>query len=740
MFFQSNLSDEMPAIWRVAARAVAVVAAGCTVVACGGSGGGTIGSTDETINPAVPVLAADQADTLIRSSMLDHYTRNVSSQNGVLAVDSVALAENSGADVASTSPSTAVRFSDTNVQEAGVDESDRIKIDGSTLFALETPDSRYFGVFPVILNDELESSSLPIVPNTPPEETLSAYRMDKNNSAVLSRLKLTGEGRTTEGMYLHRNGGSRDLVLLSRSSFNSWEYWRSASQWAGLQTRISWVDASDAGNMSITRSVDIDGQLISSRKIDNRLVLVTRYHPQIRDIITYPVSEDDIQRNRELIERADDAEFLPTYTVDDGSAASIIADNRCYKSGPSVAETSQSDESQLTPYYRYPSVISIVTIDLNTRNVQTNNACFVGDTETIYVSQNALYLATTEYSYSVTTDSRGEPLIRYSQPEITTEVHKFSFSNNGAPLFKGTGSVSGHLGWNPKRKPFRMSEKDGNLRIVSFDESRSGSPVTLSVLGESGTSRLSTVSTLPNDRRPDPIGKPGESLYASRFIGDRAYLVTFRLTDPLYVLDLSNPRDPSIAGELELPGYSDYLHAVNDSLLLGLGKDAIADDGSSWGDGRGAWYQGVKLALFDVSDASNPFVAQSIVVGKRGTHSPALANHHAFAWLPSNGTRNARMAIPLSLHDENVESSSPTAWSDWTSNMLYTLEIDADASAFVESPNWTYESRAAGHRYSPVNLENDRAVIASDGGLYAIHNGGLQYGEWGVDAPVSVNE
>ncbi len=738
MTVQARTSSQAALTHRIAGRGLVTLAVVFALAACDSSSVGTGDGTNNgdnnngTETPVVPVLAADQADTIIRESLINYYTTSAIGQAGGLLVD--AVAEQSSADTGGTSVPAETRFSDTNVQEVGVDESDRIKIDGNTLFALETPNSQYYGIFPVLLADQ----GLTIAPTTS-ENTLSAYRMDKNNSAVLSRLKLPLGNHSPEGMYLHKNGSARDLVMLSRQSFDNWAYWHTSSLWAGRETRVSWIDAADSGNMSVTRTVDIDGQLISSRKIDNRLIVVTRYHPQIQDIILYPSSDADFQRNRTAIENADVADFLPSYRVDDGGNTALIRDNRCYKSDPPVAENSDTATGDAIPYHRDPSVISIVTIDLDTRNVQVNNTCFVGDTETIYVSQNALYLATTEYDYSFSTDERGDTVLSYSRPEITTEVHKFSLNSNGAPAFKGTGSVSGHLGWNIKRKPFRMSEKDGNLRIVSFDESRSGSPVTLNILGESSTSRLNTLSTLPNSDRPAPIGKEGESLYASRFIGDRAYLVTFRITDPLYVLDVSNPYDPSIAGELELPGYSDYLHPVNDSLLIGLGKDAIAGNGG-WGDGRGAWYQGVKLALFDVSDASNPFVADSVVIGKRGTQTPALTNHHAFAWLPGSGSSNGRFAIPLQLHDEPVESSSPSAWSDWTSNMLLTMEVDAGASAFVASPNWTYESRDAGHNYSPVSLENDRAVIASDGGLYAIHNGSLQYGEWGVDSPVSINE
>lgn len=735
-----------------------VVIAALAVAGC--NGGSSINGTDsgnggtdnpdngvETPTVVVPKLAADDADTLIRSSMTGYYTdtNNVTSAfNGPSVSISVdALESTADASGGATATASEDRFSDTNVQEAGVDESDRVKIDGNVLFALERPSSQHYGIFPVAL-ELAASDSLPFGPVTQPTDTISAYRLDKENSSTLSRLKLELGNQTPEGMYLHKNGANRDLVLLSRRSFDYWGLWNDAPAFSGLQTRVTWIDASDENNLSVGRTLDIDGQLISSRKIGNRLIMVTRFHPQI-DGIVVPYTAEDAEANRTIIETADIATLLPNYTLANGETTTtgpVVGNNQCYRSDRVVSDTdndnSSADRTSL-PYYN-PSVISIISINLDDQSTSINNTCFVGDSETMYVSQNALYLATTQYNYSVSADSASRPFISYYPPQITTEIHKFGFNSNGSTDFRGSGSVGGHLGWYPDRKPFRMSEKDDNLRVVTFGDDNSSSPVELNILAEGSGSTMNILSTLPNSGRPDPIGKPGENLYASRFIGDRAYLVTFRITDPLYVLDVSDPYDPSIAGELELPGYSDYLHPVSDTLLLGVGKDAIAADGTGWGDGRGAFYQGVKLALFDVSDSSNPFVADSRVIGKRGTDSPALYQHHSFAWLPQGGNRNARMAIPLSLHEEQAFGSGPSAWSGWTSNNMLTMEVDVAATAFVDVPDWKFETRAAGHEYSPVTLENDRAVIGTDGGLYVIHNGSLQYGLWGSDAPVAATE
>jgi uncharacterized secreted protein with C-terminal beta-propeller domain len=104
------------------------------------------------------------------------------------------------------------------------------------------------------------------------------------------------------------------------------------------------------------------------------------------------------------------------------------------------------------------------------------------------------------------------------------------------------------------------------------------------------------------------LAKRGEMIYSTRIIGDRAYIVTFLTTDPVYVIDLLNLE---ILGELEIPGYSSYLHPISDDLLLGIGKSAIVEDGV-------AYFQGMKIQLFDISDPAVPVSASEVEIGFRG--------------------------------------------------------------------------------------------------------------------------
>ena len=187
---------------------------------------------------------------------------------------------------------------------------------------------------------------------------------------------------------------------------------------------------------------------------------------------------------------------------------------------------------------------------------------------------------------------------------------------------------------------FSMSEHKGDLRVLAsqFDwNSDDFVDHVLYILREANTATrldLAIVSTLPNATRPAEIGKPNEALYGVRFLADRAYAVTFMRIDPLYVLDLTDAEDPYIAGELEITGFSDFLHPVNDDLLLGLGRG---------GDG------GVKLELFDVSDIAQPLSRSSATLGGRGSWSEALNDRHAFTYQADiNGLD--RFAIPANLY------------------------------------------------------------------------------------------
>ncbi len=229
---------------------------------------------------------------------------------------------------------------------------------------------------------------------------------------------------------------------------------------------------------------------------------------------------------------------------------------------------------ELTQNEGYTDLLVISAINVRTRLISDVN-CLSTNVNGVYMTPNSLYVAGTTM-----TGQNGATL---------TVLNKFAISD-GSVSYRATGSIVGTVGWsNPS---YFMDEHDDDLRILTSQQLVHR----LTVLREATGRRLSAVSTLPNTARPQAIGKTGEQVFAVRFVGERAYIVTFRMTDPLYVLDLHDPADPAIAGQLEIPGVSNYLRAIGSSYLLSVGQDATPE-------GRRA---GVKVELFDVRDIAHP--------------------------------------------------------------------------------------------------------------------------------------
>jgi hypothetical protein len=277
---------------------------------------------------------------------------------------------------------------------------------------------------------------------------------------------------------------------------------------------------------------------------------------------------------------------------------------------------------------------------------------------------------------------------------MRTDIHQFAIEN-GTINYVASGDVAGHLGWDPKRAAYRMSEYQGDLRVLSFtgnqgwsdpadatNKNKPASPATLTVLRpEAGTSRLRAIANLPNVNRPAPLGMPGEQIYGVRFEAKRAYLVTFRQTDPLYLLDLSNPVDPRVLGELKMPGYSDYLFPIANDLLLGVGKDAT----------EMGQVQGVRVALMDLRNPTVPKETKVLSFGARGSSSGLDYSPHGINLLQI-GNR-VRVTLPLNL----VASPGLSP-----SSGLQAMEVDVD------------KINLEPYRFIPSLASNAGGDIASD--------------------------
>ena len=522
-------------------------------------------------------------------------------------------------------------YTTTYTLEASVDEHDVVKYNGEHLFI--APSRSMDCCF--ILRDAIPSTSddsnqaqrgIRIL-STNPEEA---------SATEISTIPIDGQ-LTVEGLY---NKDSKLVALRSSSWWGTFgENFSRFSSWEDQTSALDIYDISTTDQHELSWQLELEGGFVTSRRIDEHVYMISRHTPDIPGLIRYPSNQEEIDQNILLLTELSAEDVLPSILIN-GEASSLIKASDCLF-------MDKTNEIAST-YYGFPVMTFVVAVNTESESV-SGISCYMGDVSGIYASENAIYL----------TQSDGQ------EDDSRTLIHGFEASNELTYL--GSGAVDGHL-WGRGEVDFRMSEHEGYLRVVSTKhigpwDAEDSVDHQLSVLKISPDSLdLDLVATLPNSNRPDKIGKPDESLYGVRFFGDTLYLVTFETIDPLYVLDLSNPEEPIIAGELMVPGFSDFLHSVNDGLLLGLGAD---EEGL------------VKLELFNVEDMNTPYSLGTHTLGRGGwSYSEARYNRHAFTYQQYDDSSD-RFAIPLTdygrMQDDYSEKHS-----------LYLLEIaDKDSPSLA---------------------------------------------------------
>ena len=342
-------------------------------------------------------------------------------------------------------------------------------------------------------------------------------------------------------------------------------------------------DISDRSSPVETWRTYQDGSYISSRLIGEQLVIMSTYGVDITDDEAVVVES-----------------CVPMYGTDMDSYKRVPCDCICVM------------EEIYDTRYLVASTLDIK--DVNTLKTQA----VLGAGEDVYCTTETLYAVSTRYESA----SDMAEVFSYST-EAKTYIYKFDI-RGGDINYLGNGVVKGST-----LNQFSMDEHNGYLRIAT-------------TMGNWGDSLENQVYVL--DSSLQVVGEitgiaKGETIKSVRFTGDTGYVVTFEQTDPLFVIDLSNPASPVIRGELKIPGFSAYLHPVGDGLLLGVGAD---------GDENGQ-NGGIKVSLFDVSDPQNPVECDKITVSapqgeNRYTYlqSEAYYTHKAMCW----DAENAIMYVP----------------------------------------------------------------------------------------------
>ena len=345
----------------------------------------------------------------------------------------------------------------------------------------------------------------------------------------------------------------------------------------------------------LTREIKIEGNYLSSRMIgDNVYFIANKY------MYSY------LFRNRE-IEEMDEEYFKPKYTdtVLGNTEKCIDYSDICY-----------FPESEDTSY------LNIAGFNIN-NNEPANIETYLGAGVDIYASENNLYITKVKYEYK---DSKWYGY--YNNYDVNTYIYKFKLEDSKV-TYEAAGSVPGEV-----LNQFSMDEKDGYFRIATTDSDSWDSQTdrnNLYVLNE----KLETVGKI------EGLAK-GEKIYSVRFMGNRAYMVTFVETDPLFVIDLSEPTNPTVLGELKIPGYSKYLHPYDENHIIGFGENTRINE---YG---GVVTDGMKMALFDVTNPTNPKELYSVDIGEKGTYSELLNNHKALLFSKEKNI----IAFPVSISEE----------------------------------------------------------------------------------------
>lgn len=612
------------------------------VAGCGGSSSGG-GLPDE---PAAGLLRPVADASTLEASLKSAFTAMSSTEQLILGADIAAGAAAAG------------NFTGTYTQEKNVDEFDAVRYDGSHLFV--APRRYYYCCY--ILADAAPDGAT----NTGalPQRSIRILSTDPDSgAATLAGTIELADQVSVQGMYLDND---RMFALTGESLYGTYgELWADIAIWAPQKLGYHIYDVSDPSDPVLEFDATIDGVFVESRRIGNTVYIVSRYTPHIDGLNYYVSTPAEQAQNEQILAGVSLSDLLPKITVN-GQTRELVAPDRCYV-------TTAADGTG------YPVLTSITAIPIDNPSA-FSSTCYNEAAYGAYVSENALYFAELRPDIAVSRN--------------TTRIHKFALSGTSV-AYRGSVDIDGNV-WRGGQSDFRMSEHEGDLRILTSQFDWTNEDFVdhkLYILRESSSQLgLDVVSTLPNEQRPDEIGKPNEALYGVRFLADRAYAVTFQQIDPLYALDISNPADPFIAGELVVTGFSDFLHPINDALLLGLGS---GDNG------------GVKLELFDVSDISQPLSRGSATLGGRGSHSEATYNRHAFTY-QANVNGVDRFTIPATLYsfDGNY---------DYLQSGLYLFEIrDKNMPALASLSSADSIIPPANGTTIPFYSDRNRAFIHND--------------------------
>lgn len=425
--------------------------------------------------------------------------------------------------------------------------------------------------------------------------------MDPNNIKIEATIK-SSDGSVPEDLILHKN----ELIVISTSSNNSSSsyYYNNNSN-----TIVKIYDITQKSKPILGKQYELYEPYYTSRCINNEL---------------YVIASGNL--------REEDDEIV-TYYKEDNTKREIGLENIKYLKDVKTKKQ---------------TLISVV--DLENVKDDINVSSYLIDISNAYVSENSIYLLDQKYDY----DSSVPPISSlfglkgaigpfvYDDDEDNssgyyTEIYKFNISKDGNVTYDTKAKIKGKT-----INQYSLDELNGHLRVALYDSDGARIAIFDENLNQIGISEY--------------VAK-GETMYSSRFMDNKAYLVTYQTTDPLFVIDLSDETKPTVLGELKIPGYSTYLHPYDENHLIGIGmetEEVVNKNSSGKVTSTTSKIIGMKMALFDVSDVNNPVQISSTVIGDRRTTSAILTNPKALLF----SKEKELIAIPVNNYSEDFEVNS----------------------------------------------------------------------------------
>ena len=654
----------------------------------------------EELESALKISIEEEAKTSILQAVEDVYYWG----GGMWLEGDAEMAMDDGAS-STSAPSTrqeGVDYSGTNNQEQGVDEADFVKTDGYHIYFV---DNGVLHIMDIPEFGEIEHASTTSIQGSP-----VAMMLNEESLVVISTVSSW-------------NIDSQDPLSKAMGWGEDWYGWRTSTL-----TKFTVYDVSNSSSPEVSRELYIEGYYMTAREVAGTVRTVTHTWmdiPGLQTWITYPeeywdsgvdddvrfnmreiAAQEAIDNNQKIIEQLSLEDMLPQ--VHERVGSQIITH---HMDGDDCSDFAAPEESLNRGY------TSIFTLDLISEELEFEADHIVGNWPLVYSSQDTLII--TENAWDWWWFWGNDNL------DEATNIHTFDISQPGETAYAGSGRVDGTI-----LDQFSISEHEGVVRVATTTgqwgrwwmanpEPMENHVITLS----HATDPQSENVRLLEIGRVDGIAY-NETIWSARFVEDRAYIVTFENMDPLWTIDLSDPTNPTIMGELEVPGVSTYIHPLSDDAILTIGLGPADEE-----TGLGLDWSHTRLSLFNVSNFSDPQLSQTLSLspvadpnnGWSWAWSEATWEHKAFQYWAPKGM----LAVPLNTYryDYYYDDAGKYHYDyDWVSKLMIVNVTEDGLELYGEVNHSQFYETDENRWWNSYNIR--RSIFMGDY-IYAISHGGI---------------